>query len=535
MIEKLFYDGDATGSRYFRIPFLWTTAKGTLVAGSDANFGSTGDSAENIDVTLRLRSLHDNAGEENEWQDPIIPKALHMRDFADEPGYKQKSASFIDAVIFEDRLASKRLFMHVDAWVWNGGLFSYLDTSPNKHHNMRQVARGDGFCSIKGKKYLLLSSQNIKGDANGRQANINSNTDRSRFDYCADLDPDIINDSVREYPIYHLTGQPEAYTNEGESVSDAHLKLGPRSSYTLNQDFELMIDGELLYVRQQSDRSNVDLPLVPMKIFYEKSVLQMYNTSYILQLISDDGGQSWQTDRILNSMVKSEFSKAYITGPGRGVQIIAGPNSGRLIAPVYYQEGSSMYTEVIYSDDAGRNWSRGGTVPSAYQTSEAAPVALIDGSLKLFMRNTHTSGGSILEATSTDGGISWSEVKASLGDNDAEGVNCQVSAIRLSETRCFASVNYQIILLVSAKSRARKNGCIFVGRLPLTCDSGLDVQDQAIEWYDEIELSSANTLFGYSCLTELPDGRIAVLYESSETDSWEDGLRQLYYREIEIQ
>ncbi len=44
MTQVLFYEGDASASTFFRIPFLRTTKEGMLVAGVDANFGSTGDS-----------------------------------------------------------------------------------------------------------------------------------------------------------------------------------------------------------------------------------------------------------------------------------------------------------------------------------------------------------------------------------------------------------------------------------------------------------------------------------------------------------
>ena len=39
-----------------------------------------------------------------------------------------------------------------------------------------------------------------------------------------------------------------------------------------------------------------------MKIFYEDSELQMYNTSYIMQFYSDDGGASWHTDKIISGI-----------------------------------------------------------------------------------------------------------------------------------------------------------------------------------------------------------------------------------------
>ena len=55
----VFMQGDATGSAHFRIPFLWNTPDGTLIAGADANFGSGGDSAENIDIALQRKPQRD--------------------------------------------------------------------------------------------------------------------------------------------------------------------------------------------------------------------------------------------------------------------------------------------------------------------------------------------------------------------------------------------------------------------------------------------------------------------------------------------
>lgn len=46
-------------SRFFRIPFLLATQSGGLIVGSDANRSTTGDSADNIDAVIRVKSaLH---------------------------------------------------------------------------------------------------------------------------------------------------------------------------------------------------------------------------------------------------------------------------------------------------------------------------------------------------------------------------------------------------------------------------------------------------------------------------------------------
>lgn len=510
MTDFLFQEGDSTQSKFFRIPFLWTAEDGTLIAGTDANFGSTGDSAENIDVAIRTlpRSQAESGGK---WSEAFIPPALHMQDYADEVGYKQQSASFIDAVIFEDRIHTGRLIIHLDAWTWNGGLFAKLDTSPNKAHRMREVAKGSGFCEIDNRSYLLLSSHNRRSSADDRINNINANTDLEYFDYVADLAPDTAAANNAFYPIYELHKSAQGYS------------LGSRTNYQLNQDYELWESNEALFIQQKSDNPAHN-KRVPMKIFYEDSILQMYNTSYIIQFTSSDQGRSWQTDRILNPMVKAADSRAYITGPGRGAQIHTGPYRGRLLSPTYFQKEGRMYSQVIYSDDGGLNWKAGAAVDSPVQTSEAAPVVLHDGSVRLFMRNTAQVGGRILEAHSNDGGQTWAWVGPSFNDEKAVGINCQVSAIRLDRAYSFKGRPYQLILLASANDRARKDGRIFIGRLPLDAKS-----DDRIDWFDEIEVTGADKRFGYSCLTALDDETIALLYESSENDSWEDGLQRMYY------
>jgi sialidase-1 len=126
-------------------------------------------------VALRLKPNAQAYEAADGWQDAFVPDPMHMKDYVDEEGYRQQSASFIDAVIVQDTLGDGRIFLLADAWAWNGGLFKHLsdETGPTQ---MRKVSKGDGFCTIEGKKYLLLSDQNIKGDANGKTANINDNT-----------------------------------------------------------------------------------------------------------------------------------------------------------------------------------------------------------------------------------------------------------------------------------------------------------------------------------------------------------------------
>lgn len=527
----VFHTGDATNSTHFRIPFLWNTTQGNLIAGVDANFGSGGDSAENIDIAVRLKPNAATAAAMEGWLNAVIPDAMHMLDYADEDGYKQKSASFIDAVILQDSLGSGRILLLADAWAWNGGLFEHLNDESGSTRT-RAVARGDGFCTIDGKKYLLLSSQNIKGNGDGQTGNINNNTNRSKFNYAAD-----IYGSPNEaglYPIYHLNGTPRAYSLiASRNVDDSNLSLGAESEYALNRDYELYKNGEMLFTPQKSSDLLHSDKMVPVKIFYEDSELQMYNTSYIMQFYSEDEGATWHTDKIVSGMFKRENSKYYILGPGRGLQIQNGKYAGRLIVPVYYQ--GSPNAEVIFSDDGGETWQHGDSVPSIYGLSEAAPVEMPDGSLKLFLRNTSSFGGTVIEASSTDGGESWRDVKCTFNNNSA-GINCQMSAIQVSKPVVSRKDGreYPAILLSCANLKNRTHGRLFVGLLKEDGTYPNGDSKYHVDWEYQYDVTPTDSLYAYSCLSELEDGRIALIYESSPNNSWDDGLQMTYYQEFEL-
>ncbi|MDO4669795.1 MAG: sialidase family protein, partial [Butyricicoccus pullicaecorum] len=261
------------------------------------------------------------------------------------------------------------------------------------------------------------------------------------------------------------------------------------------------------------------------KIFYEDSELQMYNTSYLLQVYSDDDGETWHSGNIISGMVKRENSRYYITGPGSGLQIQNGKYEGRILIPIYYQGKSS--TEVIYTDDGGKTWQHGEPIPSQLALHESALVEMPDGSLQIFVRNTTGSGGKLITARSYDGGETWTEVDSLFGDN-GRGTNCQISAINYSKEVRSAKdgKEYPAVLLATTSSNARKNGHIYVGLVKPSGDG------YAIDWEYDYTLTGQNELFAYSCMAELSNGKVGILYETSENNSWSTGLQQMYYKEL---
>ncbi|MBQ9511636.1 MAG: exo-alpha-sialidase [Lachnospiraceae bacterium] len=536
---NLFYNGDTTGSKFFRIPFLYTTANGTVIAGSDANFGSTGDSAENIDAAIRIKKNATGYDTEEGWGDAFVPDALHFEDYTDTTGYRKQSASLIDGVIYEDTVYTNRTCILIDAWVWNGGLFSNMNVAANgsiTNSTMRSVAYGDGFCTIEGKKYLLLSDKNNVGSDG-----VNNNTKRADFNYVADIYGET--DRNGRYRIYNLSGTPKEYLTNGQKVNDSNLSLGLLTDYTLSSEFELYKGGVMQTIRQKSSDSTYTNKTVPMKIFYRDSALQMYNTSYLLQVYTEDDGATWHTDTIVSGMVKPENTRHFITGPGRGIQLKNGAHAGRILVPVYCAVNNvpgvnaSSATCVIYSDDGGMNWECGSFIPTTNGISEAALVEMPDGSVKIFVRNTAWSGGRYIGATSTDGGKSWRDVWTVMGDNEA-GVNCQISAINLSQEVADPrdpSKTYPAILMTSAADRGRKNGTVYVGLIKQNGYYADGLPCYRIEWEYRHELTNAQTLFAYSCMTELADGSIGILYETSDDGTWPSGLQFMRYRELQLE
>ena len=261
-----------------------------------------------------------------------------------------------------------------------------------------------------------------------------------------------------------------------------------------------------------------------------------------MQVCSNDGGQSWHTDRIITGMVKRENSNYYLTGPGHGIQLQSGEHAGRLVVPIYFQQSSGSgsltsgaHTEAIYSDDGGITWTHGEPLPNTVG-HESVIVELPNGDLQIFMRNTTSSGGRCKTATSSDGGQTWHDVKSTFGDND-RGTNSQLSALAYSGevTSAKDGKAYPAVLLSMAYNTSRTDGRIYVGLVKPdgTYDDGR--VKYTIDWEYKYQVTEASELFAYSSLVELSNGKVGMLYEASPTNSWADGLQHMYYEEYTIE
>lgn len=230
-------------------------------------------------------------------------------------------------------------------------------------------------------------------------------------------------------------------------------------------------------------------------------------TNYLAMKYSDDEGDNW-SDLNIVSTFKPEESKFLVLGPGIGKQITTGENAGRLIVPLYSK--SSAELGFMYSDDHGNSWNyveadhnTGGA------TAEAQIVEMPDGSLKTYLR---TGSGYIAEVTSIDGGETWSD-RVPLTEIATTSYGTQLSVINYSQP---IDGKPAIILSAPNATNGRKNGKIRIGLINETGQSG--VNKYSVEWKYCYSVDTPQMGYSYSCLTELPDGKVGLLYE--KYDSW---------------
>ena len=518
------FNRENSPSHFFRVPFMVATANDTLVAGCDANRATTGDSADNIDALIRRKPNASRYSISNGWEPPSLIKPLEMRDYSEKYGYSPTSSSVIDGAIIEDSVRN-RLMIVIDLWAWNGGVFEHLNVAPDgsvSGGRPRKFPLGDGFATVAGRDMLLLSTHNATGDADGLRGNINLNFDRSQFDLVADLDGP--RDQCGRIRIYELIGTPRPYTTAG--VDDSNLALGRRSRYSLDDDFNLFEAEIPLYVFQYGSAR-----IAPMRVFYKDSILQVFNTNHIVEIYSYDDGQTWNMGKLVTRQFRPVDSRYTLIAPGRSIQVRAGEHAGRIVVPTYMMLPAGISCTTVYTDDGGVTWQQGLPMPATIDLHESAITEVLPGVLRSFNRHSASSGGKVLTAESLDGGHSWSTLTSAFGDDD-QGVACQVSALMLKQTIASPTTGEQLpaLMVVSANDRRRRHGVAHVAVVHRS--SAASGPRSELEWVSHTDITSPQTLFAYSSIAQLSNGRVLLLFESSATDSWADGLQRIYLREL---
>ena len=288
---------------------------------------------------------------------------------------------------------------------------------------------------------------------------------------------------------------------------DYYLNLTDYKIYSYNGDTE--VSGYTV-----DKHFNITGTNVSTNLFFSDSPYKVVRTGYLYLTTSTDKGASWSEPKLLNLKTDSEL--VCLVGPGRG--IVTG---GRIVFPVYsYASSGYEFTGLVYSEDNGATWQRTAGVPNI-DSSEAAVVALDNGTLRVFFRN-HTG---YLCYADYSFGTGWSShVQTTVKANS----NTQLSAITYGKTMD----GKQVILVscptgpnaqgsTSSDGSYRTSGKIFAGLVDgtdhtMTWTNGLAVTNQATGQLSGSSYTADQGFFAYSCLTELSDGSVAILYENNQ-------------------
>jgi sialidase-1 len=216
------------------------------------------------------------------------------------------------------------------------------------------------------------------------------------------------------------------------------------------------------------------------------------DTRRVFVLSSADDGRTWAAPREITGDVKRDNWTWYATGPGRGIQLSKGKHKGRLVVPCNHVEAGtkSSSSHVIYSDDHGKSWKPGGIAPDS--TNESTVAELTSGRLMLNMRNTGKSRYRQI-AISKNGGKKWSGIYPDT---------------TLIEPVCEGN-------LIQYKFPGKKECLVFSNPASKVSRVGMTVRvsyDDGKTWPVKKVLYEGPS--AYSCLTVLPDGNLACLYEA---------------------
>ena len=167
----------------------------------------------------------------------------------------------------------------------------------------------------------------------------------------------------------------------------------------------------------------------------------------------------------------------------------------------------------IFSDD-GEIWRRTPTL-GINESSEAQLTELSDGTIRAFFRNWKSR---ICWADAKYDGENyvWSEIVVSGSELFGRASNCQIAALRLKDS-------YEECDVLLAACPANPDHRTDSGRYGGMLHTFLyDPKSGQTRLRKTTPINAGSDFYGYSCLTQLQDGRIALLYES-ESDfnfSW---------------
>ena len=466
------------GCENFRIPALITLQNGSILATADARWETANDGG-GIDS---IASVSEDGGKTWHYSFPFY--------FPDSYGFAgTKAATIIDPGVFEGP---------------DGTIYFIADVNPTGGTTMngyRNPGVGTGYINVD------------NGVDKGRYQAITTNWDTS----CR-VEPK--DDDLQSYP-YYIGDLNEAGYAEILNRSD-----GSSTGFGVDEWYNLYSysNGKFADNLERSTVVNNSDMKIQQNAFYKDSSYHVFgNTDYLWMITSKDGGMSWEHPRDLTDQIKRNDAnaankmpkdRALLVSPGRGIST----RSGDMAIGFYDHGGDEENASIVYSTDNGKTWGRTKdmqrTENGGFWTSENEVVELEDGTLRMFARSG--KGKICYGDAKKDPETGKYEMEETSVVTDVSSTStCNVTAISYSK-----KINGKQAILVgcpAAGGSNRAKGKIFVFLV--------DPEDNSMELYSEFAVPDAEGGFVYSCLTEMEDGTVALLWEPNR---WQDGISFIF-------
>ncbi|MBR0535641.1 MAG: exo-alpha-sialidase [Clostridia bacterium] len=449
------FSAGVANSRLFRIPALFTLKSGRILACGDVRYGNGTDDPANIETAVRYSD--DNG---KTWSPVKFVNSFNDMEHADHNVAIPKSASFCDSAICE---AEDNVVYHV------------CDACPAFMGLWRAGTYGKGSGYIDGKLSLCDFTSAEKAESTTLDKN--------------------------HYPYY--VGE---FDEQGFAPVLRHSDSSTYENYFVDREYYIYqkSDDSLtpVTVKQMNKDGSLNDNNVHANIFFAYAPIKIYPTYYLWVKKSLDGGETWESGKIINTQVGSSGFTGF--SPGRGIAVEKDGKT-RVIFAIYDNNDRTEYTSTIYTDDGGETWQRSpkaNKVNGAGKSSESQLVLMNNNVLRMYSRNTAKY---ISYCDSTDFGESWGEYEMDTALEYCS--NCMVSFINTS-----MEINGKKVIAAALPARKkRKSGKILLG---------VYGENNYVTWlYRKVVTNSLRPFdYVYSCLTEDKNGNILDLYESDKAE-----------------
>lgn len=291
----------------------------------------------------------------------------------------------------------------------------------------------------------------------------------------------------------------KSFTSDGHTYYEIYTIDG-----NTKQENQLVDAWFNLYTKGENDTWNYYRNLFA----YSENSYMPIMTSHLYLTTSTDGGKTWSEPTMLNPAVRNSSEKYYLVSPGRGLTT----SDGTVVIGAYGNQSGAEKASIIFYD--GQSWHRS-SQEAPTSSSESEIVELSDGTLRMFVRHAGY-GDTVVQyfdwtpVKDANGKVTDYTPSAAVSTSVPSDKNVNISAISYSRD----ADGKQVILVAVAAATSGNNG---YPRMNGKIYTFVVNDDKTMTLKNGFQITGESEAYSYSCLTELADGTIGLLYEKGDS------------------